>query len=235
MDWRIQDLNLNTAPFKDPATANIIPAESPMVVVARIDYKKERLGTAIPKATAIFLNLSHTFHAEASLLLEKGITDKDKWGHLPDDEAFGFYERMIGSVVFAATALEAFANEQIPDTFIYVDSSDKKFTRSFDKQQIERQLSLDTKIGDVMPLALGAKSIKGGKLWGAFTRLRDLRDRIIHMKTSDRVFIGENATSIWNALMSDPLPETYTTAKRIIDHFVRTKGNLPRWFDKCPF
>jgi hypothetical protein len=235
MDWRIQHLTYTTAPFKDPATGNIIPAESPIVVVARINHKKERLGTCIPNATALFLNLSHTFHAEASLLLEKCIADKDKFGQLPDDEAFTFYERMIGSVVFACAALEAFANEQIPDTFTYVDSSDKKFTRSSDKQQIERWLSLDTKIGEVMPEALGVKSIKAGRLWGAFIRLRELRDRIIHMKKKDREFIGENATSIWNALMSDPLPETYTTAKRIIDHFVRAKGGSPRWFDKCPF
>jgi hypothetical protein len=119
--------------------------------------------------------------------------------------------------------------------FVYVDSADKRFTRTFDKQQIERQLNLDTKIGDVIPTILGVKFPKGGKLWAAFLRLRELRDRIIHMKTKDRQFTGEQPNSIWNALMSDPLPETYLTAKRIVNYFVEAKGPPPRWFEKCPF
>jgi hypothetical protein len=203
--------------------------------VTLIHHGKQRLGATIPNATALFLNLSHMFHTEARSLLRKCITDKDKFGKLPDDEAFSFYERMMGSAVFACTALEAFVNEQIPDTYTYADSSEKRFTRVFNKEQIERQLNLDTKIGDVLPGALGVRFPKGGKLWSAFNRLRDLRDRVIHMKTKDREFIGEKATSIWNSLMSDPLPETYTTAKQIINHFMATKGDRLRWFEKCPF
>ena len=61
----------------------------------------------------------------------------------------------MGSAVFACTALEAFVNEQIPDTYTYIDSSDRRFTRTFNKEQIERQLSLEAKIGDVIPAALG--------------------------------------------------------------------------------
>ncbi|HXO98267.1 MAG TPA: hypothetical protein VN857_16880 [Chthoniobacterales bacterium] len=102
-----------------------------------IHHGKQRLGATIPNATALFLNLSHMFHTEARSLLRKCITDKDKFGKLPDDEAFSFYERMMGSAVFACTALEAFVNEQIPDTYTYVDSSEKRFTRVFNKEQIE--------------------------------------------------------------------------------------------------
>lgn len=234
IDWRIQHLTWTSAPFTDPATGSVVPAAASATSVALIRYGKERLGTVIPNATALFLNLSHTFHAEARSMLRKCITDKDEFGKLPDDEAFTFYERMMGSVVFACTALEAFVNEQIPDTYTYVDSSDKRFARVFNKEQIERHLNLDTKISGVLPGALGVRFPKGGKLWSAFIRLRDLRDRVIHMKTKDREFIGENATSIWNSLMSDPLPETYATAKQIIAHFVAARGGL-RWFEKCPF
>lgn len=206
-----------------------------MVPVALIHHGKERLSTTIPNATALFLNLSHSFHAEAGMLLRKCISDKDKFGKLPDDEAFIFYERMMGSAVFACAALEAFVNEQIPDTYTYVDSSDKRFTRSFNKEQIERQLSLESKIGDVIPAVLGTPLSKGGKLWNSFIRLRNLRDRVIHMKTKDREALFEKTDSIWHALTSDPLPETYTTAKRIIGHFLGSKDDAPRWFEKCPF
>jgi len=235
MDWRIQHLTWTTSPITDPATGSVIPAEAPIVSAALIHHGKERLGTTIPNATALFLNLSQASHAEARELLKRCIADKNKFGQLPDDEAFTFYERMMGSIVFACTALEAFANEQIPDSYTYTDSADKRFTRLFNKQQMERQLNLETKIGEIIPAALGVRFPRGGKLWSAFIKLRDLRDRVIHMKTKDRQFIGENATSIWNSLMSNPLPETHTTAKRIIGHFLQAKGDLPRWFEKCPF
>jgi hypothetical protein len=235
MDWRIQHLTWTTAPFTDPATGSVVPAGASVVPVALIHYRKERLGATIPNATALFLSLSHSFHGEARSLLRKCIADKDKFGKLPDAEVFTFYERMMGSVVFACTALEAFVNEQIPDAYVYVDSSDKRVTRQYNKEQIERNLSLDTKIGDVIPGAIGVPFPKGGKLWSNFIKLRDLRDRVIHMKTKDREFIGENADSIWNALLSDPLPETYVTVKRIMSHFLNAKGDLPRWFEKCSF
>jgi hypothetical protein len=229
MDWRIQNMTWTTAPFTNPATGSVVPAGTSVVNVALIRHGKERLGAAIPNAPALFLNLSHSFHEEARSLLRKCIADKGEFGELPNEEVFAFYERMMGSVVFACTALESFVNENIPDTYTYIDSSDKRFARVFNKEQIERQLSLDTKIGEVIPAALGVQFSKGGKLWSAYIKLRELRDRVIHMKTKDRQFIGENATSIWNALMSDPLPETYTTAKRIISHFLSAKANRPRW------
>jgi hypothetical protein len=235
MDWRIQNLTWTLKPFKDPATGAVIPAGASMAPVALIHHEKENLSAVIPNATALFLNLSHTFHAEARTLLKKCISDKDRFGKLPDDEAFTFYERTMGSAVFACTALEAFVNEQIPGTYTYIDSSDRRFTRTFNKEQIERQLSLEAKIGDVIPAALGVPFPKGGKLWSAFIKLRDLRDRVIHMKTKDRESIFGKSDSIWHSLMSNPLPETYTTAKRIMAHFVAAKGDAPRWFEKCPF
>jgi hypothetical protein len=65
MDWRIQNLTWTTAPFTNPATGTVVPAEAPIVSVALIRHGKERLGAAIPNASAMFLNLSHTFHDEA--------------------------------------------------------------------------------------------------------------------------------------------------------------------------
>jgi hypothetical protein len=87
MDWRIQNLTWTLKPFKDPATGAVIPAGASMAPVALIHHEKENLSAVIPNATALFLNLSHTFHAKARTLLKKCISDKDRFGKLPDDEA----------------------------------------------------------------------------------------------------------------------------------------------------
>jgi hypothetical protein len=140
----------------------------------------------------------------------------------------------MASVVFACTALEAFVNEEIPDSYVYI-CKEKQNTKHYDKEQIERYLTLNAKLGDVLPLALSVRTPKGKSIWNDYDKLRDLRDRIIHMKTQDRAHRGENPKSIWNALMRSPLPETHKAAKNMISYFLNAKGTQPRWFQKCPF
>lgn len=234
MDWRINNLTWTTAPFTPPGMSTALPAGTAITQAAVIHYGKQRVGISIPNATALFLGLSQQYHVEAVHLIEKSIGAKDGTGHLPDDYAFTFYERIMASIVFACTALEAFVNEEIPDAYVHI-VQEKNFTRQYNKEQIERNLNLDTKLGHVLPSALGVKSPKGGSLWNAYDRLLDLRDRVIHMKTKDRDFRGEDKGSIWNALLSDPLPEPHIIAKGMIKHFLDASGKKPRWFDKCPF
>jgi hypothetical protein len=162
------------------------------------------------------------------------IANKDKAGHLPDSQAFAFYEHIMASVVFAYTSLEAFVNEEVPDDYVY-EAVEKNCTRSFAKEQIERSLNLNTKLGDVLPQVLKVATPKGGTLWNDYDKLQNLRDRIIHMKTKDRDSRGEDTGSIWNALLRDPLPETYKTAKNLMKYFFDAKRETSRWFEKCLF
>jgi hypothetical protein len=234
MDWRINNLTWTLAPFTAPGSSAPVPAGAAVTQAALIPYGRQCINITIPNATALFLGLSKQYHVEAQDRIAEGIAAKDKLGHLPDHEAFTFYERIMASVVFACTSLEAFVNEEIPDTYVHV-VSERNYTRHYNKEQIERHLNLDTKLGDVLPGALRVPSPKGGSLWSAYEKLRDLRDRVIHMKTKDRDFRGEDGSSIWNALLGDPLPDTYKTAKSMMRHFLDAKGNPPRWFEKCPF
>jgi hypothetical protein len=125
MDWRIHQLTWTTEPFKNSAGEEV-QAGAAIRTAAIIRYGKEKLAATIPNATALFLNLSYTLREEASSLIHKCVLHKDDHATIPDNDAFTFFERMMGSAVFACTASEAFANEQIPDTFIYEDSSSKK-------------------------------------------------------------------------------------------------------------
>lgn len=234
MDWRINNLTWTNAPFTIPKTSNVVPAGAAVTQPALIHWGTERVGITIPNATALFLGLSQMYRAEAEQWLKKCLASRDKSGQLPDSDSFAFYERMMASVVFAYSALEAFVNEELPDSHVH-EVADKNCTRRFNKEQIERYLNLDTKLGDVLPPVLNVTSPKGGRLWSEYEKLQSLRDRIIHMKTKDRDSRGEDKSSIWNALLAHPLPETYGTAKNLMKYFLDAKGKLPRWFEKCPF
>lgn len=233
LDWRINNVTWLTEPFVVPGTNKIVPENSAVIQAGVFQFGKEHAGISIPSATALFLNLSYRAHSDAHVSFEKCLKLRDAFGHMPDGEVFAFYEHIMASVVFACTALEAFVNEQVPDNHVY--HPKKRPEQSFDKVQIERFLSLGEKLGDVLPLILQVRSPKGGSLWGAFEKLERLRDRIIHMKTKDREHRGKAPKSIWGDLMKNPLPDTWKTAKRLIEYYFSKAGSKPRWFEKCPF
>jgi hypothetical protein len=235
MDWRINNLTLATIPFVRPDSSNPMSTVGAEVEGAIVRYGEESFGLMIPNTTALFLNLSHICYLQAEQLVNKCVLNK-RVGHLPDSDVFEFYEQMMASIVFAYTSLESFVNEELPDDYIHiVENKNNRCTEHYNKEQIERYLSLDTKLRDVLPAVLQIQSPKGTKIWQDFNELKNIRDRIIHIKTSDRNFGGYDDKSIWNVILSKPLIKTYDTAKNMMYYFLKPKNKTPRWFDKCPF
>jgi len=232
MDWRINNVTWTTA----PAVGAPIPAGAAFIQAALLTLGTKRGGISVPNATAMFLNLSKSHLDQAEAFISACQSSNDPHGHLPEADSFGAIEHYMASVVFACTALEAFANELIPDSFVHVIEKNDS-DRHYNKEQIERWLTPLEKLGDVLPKALNVATPKGGKLWEPCKKLFDIRDRIIHMKTADRQFndLSGRASSIWNELLQDPLPHTYSVAKSLMEHFFTAVGKTPRWFEKCPF
>ena len=65
-------------------------------------------------------------------------------------------------LVFAYTALESFANDEIPDKFTY-SVEETKSTEVYNKSQIERFLSMQVKLGDILPGVCSVPSPKGAR------------------------------------------------------------------------
>ncbi|MEA5581898.1 hypothetical protein VB620_11170 [Nodularia harveyana UHCC-0300] len=236
MDWRINNLTWTTAPFTPPGSSTPVPPGTAVTEAAIIYHGKEDIGISIPNATALLLNLSQISHLQAEQLISKCLSNKDEFSHLPDSDVFAFYEQMMASIVFAYTSLESFVNEELPDEYIHIVVDKKKSPKNYNKEQIERHLSLDIKLRDVLPAVLKIKSLKDDKtIWEDFQKLQSIRHRIIHMKTSDRNYRGGDKDSIWNVILSKPLIKTYATAKNIMYYFLKSKNKIPRWFDKCDF
>lgn len=236
MDWRINNLTYTTASFVDPRTGKEIPAGSAVMEAALFHLGKQTVGFGVPNMPALFLDLSRTHRLEAEKHLIQCKEHNDPHNKLPDGPAYSLVQNTMASVVFACTALESFANEMIPDNYVYVIKK-KDGDLHCDKVQIERWISLVDKLGDVLPQSLKVKTPKGAKNWEACQKLIKLRDRIVHMKASDRKFKGDvqGQNTIWNHAISDPLPETYSVAKAMMKHFYDYLPSKPRWFEQCPF
>jgi hypothetical protein len=150
-----------------------------------------------------------------------------------ETEYFDLLQDVIASVVFSYMAIEAFANSLIPAEFVYRRvRPDKHCTEEYNREQIERYLSLREKLHEIVPLISKRPSIKGTNLWDQFGHLERLRDRLVHLKREDwRERTPEDAAnSVWSALVAPGVVTMYKIAVDVLWHF--TESNRPRWVTK---
>jgi len=119
-----------------------------------------------------------------------------------------YIEYIQAAVVFAYTALETFANLSIPEGYLYhTENKSKGIRETYDKEAIERWLTLKVKIQYILREIYSTKKVEDQKWWGHFSNLEKYRNDIIHQKTitSTSFYKGYFKESIFQACES-PLP-----------------------------
>ena len=236
-DWRLQAVTTLAQAFADRETGHAFEAGSLVTLTAPVHFDRNSLLILpVPNGTALFLSMSRRSYEEASKLLascQRDANHEDLLLFKDDNRAIDFLENMAGAVISACAALEAFANEFIPSGFRYeIARKDGKCTEIYAKEQIERYVSLDDKLGRVLPTALGVESPKGEQAWSGYVRIRRLRDRLLHLKAQDRAPTPARPDSVWNALATCPPP--HLAAKGVLDYFVKHLPVAPRWASHYP-
>lgn len=144
-----------------------------------------------PNDVAIYSNISTSnlervkkFHKEKIIPRQKSGWGSKDLNQKELKEYYDYFEIAITSVIFAYTAIEAFANICIPNNYIY-SYTDNKGIEIIDKKEIiEKSYSLRDKLKKILPDVLGCASPTQEKWWNKFTELENLRNEIIHSKDS---------------------------------------------------
>lgn len=208
-------------------------------VTVPLAAKKRTLFFHVPNATALFLSMAHReFQAARTIGEERDIFAglAKQANFASNDEMARYFESMFTSVIAAYTAIEAFANEVIPDDFCYTRERNG-VAETLRKDAIERRLALSEKLGVVIPEALKIASPRSHRSWQDFHRLEKMRDRLIHMKSADRKATGLSKGTIWHDIVLFPSPTALATP--ILDFLaskidVKRSWHLSRPFDKPP-
>jgi hypothetical protein len=245
-DWRLQAVTTITKDAK-LFTGREVKKGDTVKKYIQVNFNKGSLGFGVPNSIALLLNLSHKLFQESKSQFNnlpinrssKLIQDIDE-----DKEIFDFYETFFASIILSYTSIESFANEYIPDNYIY-ERTIKGQKEFLNKQDIERKLPLDEKLLRILPKEMGVKFSTRSNRGPIYKSLKNKRDRIIHMKSKDRYPDPKKfpklqqkrlSDNIWNALISDPLFDGHEIALDIISHFVGSLSDekQPRWFKKYP-
>jgi len=239
IDWRHRAATTVAEDHRGPDGKVVCAKGTPITATTFIKHGGREIGFGDPSATALFLNQSHRSFVEAMRL-------HPFHGEWPPSEledstrVYDYLELICTSVFFAYTALEAFVNEELPEDYVYEreEQTDSGIyvVRQFDKEQIERHLSLSEKLATVLPRATGKPSPKGTSTWEDFVHLGRLRDRVVHMKSEDRKRSKAHdmyPKSIWSDLLNPSQRDFPAIAKSMVLYFKQEDER--HWLRRCPF
>lgn len=217
------------------AIAPINGGSASLATTERINYCNVNFG--LPSAPALFLHISHRAYCKIKDVDPLTLFNRHSTGIWPDDQSplFDFLEDSICHITYAFTALEAFANECIPDsyqhTFVYEKSGEVK---TYGREEIERYVNLDEKLHTHLPRILDTTSPKGTKVWEPYRKLKQLRDRIIHLKAVDRNASGPEEETVWGDLLRSHSVPYCNHAHALMGHYKPAIENR-RYYRMYPY
>jgi hypothetical protein len=236
-DWRLHAVTRLADDWKSPWTGEVAPRGSRLTLSATLRLpNKKTLTIPLPNATALFLSSAAKSYSAAKALRDQAGFDRSLHKEVSfgtDAMVFDYLEHMLSATVLAFTAVEAFVNEVIPDNYVYARQRRRQtILEATTKSDIERFVPLDEKLATVLPEAFKCPSPKGSRCWQQYQQLKDIRDRVVHMKTDDRKSSGPDVETVWKAILLTPAP--HRLAKPIMDFFVKVMPSKPGWHKSFP-
>jgi len=198
---------------------------------------KKVVSFGLPSGPGLFLHLAHQAYSRIKDIDPLSLFDEHPQGIWPDNQGalFDYLEESISHVVFSFTALEAFANEVIPEGFTYTFTVNRTGeTRTYVKDEIERRVNLDEKLGIVLPEIFSWKTPKGGPHWENYKTIKKTRDRLIHLKSVDKRASGTEDETIWGTLLRVHNKPFCDHAHAMIGYFEPAVRNR-RYFAHYPY
>ncbi|MCW3108127.1 MAG: hypothetical protein JWQ09_2633 [Segetibacter sp.] len=154
------------------------------------DINGKKLYFTKPNNIAVFVSIAHKERELAKELFDNFIKQKLKQKspiEFKDDEntkLYDYFERIQTAIVTIYTAVEALSNVAIPRDFKLEKINNKKVKEIWNKESIERWLTTSEKLADIVPDILKIESPKKLQIWTYFKRLEEIRNDIIHQKTT---------------------------------------------------
>ncbi|WP_414675954.1 hypothetical protein [Limnobacter sp.] len=236
-DWRLQTTGNLAQDWLNPWTGQLVPKGTRLTVVTVAKLNSKRTITVpVPNGSAILLSASEKAHHRAKSIRTKNKIDtslKKEIEFSTESEAFDYLEDTIQSIVLAYSAIEAFANEMIPDDYQYSRHIKSEIIlETSGKEAIERFVPLEEKLSVILPEILKVPSPKAtSRHWSEFKKLKKLRDRIIHMKSADRKSSGPENETLWHQLLKPNTP--HKQAIDVIRYFTGKMSTAPQWIENA--
>lgn len=204
------------------------------------DSKRQLIGFIVPSPVALALSIAikEAQTAEdlrAKISFEKEVTPQGPGKGVPANQSeilFDFFEKCMVAVTFSFNALEVFSNQTIADevatTYMWKD-------KQLDAYKLQRTLSTEQKLTEVLPVLLGVDDASSSLIWNDFRRLKQARDSTIHMKSKEAYSSGSlDENSLFEEFFIMPSILGFPKfAVAIISHTRRPGAEERRWLSRA--
>ncbi|QYF83533.1 hypothetical protein KY492_04475 [Brevibacterium sp. PAMC21349] len=169
----------------------------------KINGKRNNIEYFAPNNVGLLLSIANKALIKAKLIYKEKI-NPDSVNHFEHDKeisrrdsiinkstiVYEYIESIQTAIVFGYTALETFSNLSIPNNYEYIsERNNKGIIETYDKQSIERWLTLKMKLSNILVNVYKTKNITQLKIWAQFLQFEEFRNEIIHQKSiSDTKF-----------------------------------------------
>lgn len=129
---------------------------------------------------------------------------------------YDFFQEAMAGILLVHAALDSFANELMPDGFVF-DHDGKTYTR----EELE-QRGIELRLSRVAAAATGRPNMMSSDvlLWDRFVEMKTLRDDIAHLKASGAYSTRDLAGTIWQRLFDqDSFGALAETAEQVLTHY----------------
>lgn len=137
------------------------------------------------------------------------------------DSFNNFVENSSLIPILLFSSVEAFINQVIPESFIYLKSKKKIFfikrVIKLNKSDIVRQIGTEEKLCKILKQIFN-KDIKNEPLWDEFRKLKILRDEIIHLKQRSNQYLN-SYNHIFISLIDADYMRFFENVKSTIEFF----------------
>jgi hypothetical protein len=193
--------------------------------------RKRTIRYAAPNNIALSLSIALAANAKARQFYD-GVLSKlascPKSAHachyIKHSDIYDYFQQLQISVIFAFTAVESFANIAVPDEFQYERINNKGIREVLSKENIERWCSTTEKVGTILPLVFGMEGPKESSYWADFKRLEELRNDIVHPKTSGKKM--EIPTDYLKRFFEVKVFRVVDSARLVINHYCADRPPL---------
>lgn len=130
-------------------------------------------------------------------------------------EIYDYLEEIQKAIIFSYKAIEALCNSAIPEGYTYKkDIAKKGIYEVYDKSAIERWLTTTEKVSKILPDIYNCPSPSNQKFWGHFKKLEELRNEIIHSKSS-------TSSALLSDLLSNDIRKYFNSCESMLFYFYK--------------
>jgi hypothetical protein len=234
-DWRYETVTTLETDTRGPTSGAVFPTGSPVSKTMFVQDQGREIALGVPSAPALFLDISWKAYNHAMLIHPFREGNTGEHGRDPSIGTYDYLEQIMAAIVFAYTAIEGYANEEIPESYEHTYERKSGLLVVQQKRTIERRVELSEKLTRILPAVKKVPSPKGTVIWDRCVILQRLRDRIVHLKSADRAHSHGSdlyPDSLWKDLLAPTQPHYPLIARNMIGHFQDISRT--HWLKYCP-